>query len=1802
MPDTEDRLIAMFGGGSTGGAVASPASLPAEDRLINLFGMGMTDTEYVEKSQAAGLSVGRSAEEQADILRKRGLSDRQIQPIMQNYKLEHEYRNLGRFEGGKETIAGSMLHQAREHFIPFRSWVVNPEQGEHEATARFQQGAATDDDIKLLARARRKQEDEQKLHETVAGQVIAAARDAPAIMGEYMAGAGILAKTGILQANRVSTVGNVFAGSGRTALLTAAMPSMYMADARQKNMAAGRDPNDWRGLPSAGLHAFAQMMVLGKVFQQAGTPTGAGLVGGIKASAGAGLKGGVEMVLADSATHFADLFIPEAYKISSGEGTFEHLLKGDVSAAARKFAVDATTLAMFAGIHRMADGLSPPEAAVKAKEALDQVRNLPPEVIADVKADLKANPKDTRPLQDRLADAIVRVKQALLPELKTPEQVAADKGIQKTLESSPELAAMVEAKQAYARAAQEVGRRMPRLVTPEQLLVEQATGHFEGGKVAGKRAVEESTPAEMAPESPVARPGEEAAIVPDKAGIVEPAKPAEAVAEPVASQPPEAASPRSGQPRDIEVETRAESPEPNKARAVLETIVRDAPGIKKAEADAILSLMSGASSRAAAKGVSHQTVLDRADKAFRALQKQYPEAFGQHESAQELVRWMKSERRAAVPAVDPAQASAVSSKFDRPDLMEVQKLAADSLARNKTLTPEQKAGFQGEVNDAFGRMTQAGRDGISQNLKGMEFYATPTAAVEGGIKSMISRADPARRAMLEEELANVQSGKVKAAAMVDENGVLHIDGTAGLQKIGGRFGEAAELSAFELALHEFGHVLDGPNKVISGSQAWRDIHKRELGIQATLKNGGVSPLTDYAVKYPSEAFAELLRVANGGRVDLAVLEATLPESVAFVKNLGLWPESSVGKAAKANEVFNTRVGDPEAVAHIDMTVERPNPAVDLMKLPTVAEAKDRLWKAAEWINGSLTRQKNAIPGVTLDSKNILPRVQGNNWEQLKEIASDPQGVGRIPGFNWLFDPGRTDATPEGKVFVGHQALKETGKDVAAMWAVHDKVSDSLFGADPATGEYVRGNGTKGRMADDIEAEMKKPGSQEYMSAEQRAFVHDVWTPLYKDAVAMMKENGMTHWENDVGQRVKINESAYFPRTVIGKKGLDVEAGPSRGERLYESEAEGSGTTIYDPSAKSRIAKFIAGRYSAVANHYLATDAALKGKTPKQRYDEALSENDAVLKSLDAAGRKELETELWDRANHPLLGREAFVQASTAFRGKIYPKEIADKIEGMFKQESSDWLKKVEKFSAAAKGVTLGGDFSYAFIQLLPTMFRNPVKWAKAMREGVSSIFDPTRLSKYLTVPENAVAARDLSQLGSGVGQLRDFMSGLSKGEFASKIPVLGKLYESTGRAFGTAMDVARIELWKAWKPAAKPHEYRALAEAIDSMLLSGRMEGIGLSPRRVMSERLLMLAPSYYRGGLQLMATAFQRGVAGDLARQALGATMGGILISSVAAMKAMGLGDDEVEERLNPARGKFLKVPVDLGDKQKVEVGYGNILTSYVRLLGAGADHFGSDRPIDTGADGNPILRWMRGKAATSPRLMIDLWTGKDYLGERQQPQESLLKAFEPLAIQQILHGDHSVFEHGAFDPQAPARTNMADALISVFGLASYPGSDADKRMAVYQQESLNRFNKGFSDLTMHQQAAVIKAAKASPDMPPAKPATPEVMERAFALQQERSRAILNVMGKDAEKKLTALGETIPVPSASIHLNGVDVPLSRSVMQKYQESLAVEYKKVVERWDVSAMKGMGLEQRKKLIENQFRRATIQAKNKMIGG
>jgi hypothetical protein len=481
-----------------------------------------------------------------------------------------------------------------------------------------------------------------------------------------------------------------------------------------------------------------------------------------------------------------------------------------------------------------------------------------------------------------------------------------------------------------------------------------------------------------------------------------------------------------------------------------------------------------------------------------------------------------------------------------------------------------------------------------------------------------------------------------------------------------------------------------------------------------------------------------------------------------------------------------------------------------------------------------------------------------------------------------------------------------------------------------------------------------------------------------------------------------------------------------------------------------------------------------------------------------------------------------------------------------------------------------------------------VRWAKSTLNSYKALFDPEVMTKVLENPRKKALAEEWSQSGGSLLQLQDFLQGMEKGQFATRIPVYGRLLEATGRSYGVFLDLAKLELFDAWKKVTPQAEWPRLVETIENSLFMGRMEQIALNPHRAVGERLLTFAPSYYRGAGGLIATAFQKGVSGKLARQMLGSYAAASVLVPMAAYTAMGMDWDEIGQRLNPAKGKFLKVPVSLGDGQRIEIGIGNILTQLVRLAGQAYSYHSTDKPIDTGVEANPYLRFLRGRAAFLPGIAIELATGRDYFGKRITAKESLARHFAPFVFQSMFPRD-----------EAGYRQRLGDAAFTFFGLNAYPESEYQKNLNQIDQISRKVGGKPFSQLNISGRARAIAQFQRSPDYKKREP-SPTDMERIIHLNAERQSALQAKIGDTESEKLSRLGLRVPGYRGTLTYNKVNVPMTESERKRYEELLADAYRNSVARLNETALMRRPLVQREKLWSKRAEEIGIEVRKRMV--
>ncbi len=803
----------------------------------------------------------------------------------------------------------------------------------------------------------------------------------------------------------------------------------------------------------------------------------------------------------------------------------------------------------------------------------------------------------------------------------------------------------------------------------------------------------------------------------------------------------------------------------------------------------------------------------------------------------------------------------------------------------------------------------------------------------------------------------------------------------------------------------------------------------------------------------------------------------------------------------------------------------------------------------------LRKEKGTAPSgkdVVPDQSHPNPRLQPRDVS--KQIYATPRGAGRIPGVGRLIDP-RVGADEIQVALITREGEVKFGESVGELNRHTMPTPKTLIAGED--GKIPLADGTRDFPSDVAEREYKNPGSQK-LFPEQREWLKKQKVVL-DDNVAMTREEGVKKFVDADGNAIPLDE--YSPRLAIGKQDLPPPTargatGPgatpgSMKSRHYATEAEGYAAGVrYHPDMGVRLAKRIADGYKAAADYRLATDPVLQG------------EGFHKYKWLE---------------KHRTV-------AAPAFRMRIFPREIADRLDAWYGERIPQLGRNIDAANAVQKALQFSGDVSNFTVQLMPMMWRHPKQWWEAVKGGARAFVSEEFQSKYLSKPENQAAANALIQSGSSRGYV-DYMVGLKPGEILTKVPIAGKAFEAFGRLFTTSIDIAKIELWKKLAPQFQPQEYGDIAEYIDNAVGVGRMETIGIRPVRGLAERLVTLAPTYYRSQANLIGEAFQRGATGRQTRQMLGAMALGTAATAALLMKFYAkLDNDEIARRMNPQNGTFLKVPVTLSDGSKVEVGFGGMLLSLVRLAGDLSETSESDSPLNTGVHNNQILRWVRNHSSATVGLGMELFMGEEH--GRSPGDVGTLAAKRGLPVT----AQKAIFQEGT------AGQAVGNSLFSFLGLNSFDESKNAPYLRALE-DAAKKQGKSYKNMTIQEKARAIKVVERSGVK---KPEMNESQKRlAIAREADRRSALLKRMKATTRNVLEEFDYKVPGYSRTVNLMGVDVPIDDAQTKLYERILAEEYDRSVERWNVEALRSAAPAARTRIVKKSLEKARERATSRL---
>ena len=655
---------------------------------------------------------------------------------------------------------------------------------------------------------------------------------------------------------------------------------------------------------------------------------------------------------------------------------------------------------------------------------------------------------------------------------------------------------------------------------------------------------------------------------------------------------------------------------------------------------------------------------------------------------------------------------------------------------------------------------------------------------------------------------------------------------------------------------------------------------------------------------------------------------------------------------------------------------------------------------------------------------------------------------------------------------------------------------------------------------------------------------------------------------------------YFPRIVT--KHPSYEDGGQRGggkfgtkqffqkQRAFKTEQEGWQKGYeYETDVEARLVKGVERLYRAMADQRLATDEDLNARSYKQ-----------VLRDLRATYAAELAAGTMTMGDVRRIAKGVAHRGmvySPAFWNKIFDPKTADMLNREFRAEQSQIRQKIVTVGNLLKSLKLGFDLGVGFIQMLPTLYRNPGIWGKAQWHSLQALTSPEPFAEYVRQNEEAVS--QMAQLGSSVGRLNEMIAGQAKGEPLTRVPLIGPVAKAFGRQFQTALDVAKIELWKAWRDVTPESEWSKLIQAIESQLLTARMESSMVPHSRAMTERALLLSSSYYRGAVNLVGAMLEKGVSGRLARQAMTSFALGTTATFYAVAKALDMDDDEIEKRFNPTNPNFLMWSVKFGDHY-TNVGIGGVFRSWLRMLGK-TTATSIEHPENWGSlssEKNPMVAWYRGHASPGVGTAWDLFSGRDFLGRETGVKEAL-KGAGPLWMQGNREG---------------AKPTPSEVAASFFGMQTTPESYSSTRERLVKREA----GKPLGELSVAERRKALKAVE--PELDKLKGDKKRMAEQATKADFQRKADLASELPRDVTKWLESNQLDLPGYKPSFVKGGQTITLTQEEQDKLQAAVAERYEFFIRRLMTNEnWSRLTQERKEKMLADRLEQARKQALTKV---
>lgn len=848
--------------------------------------------------------------------------------------------------------------------------------------------------------------------------------------------------------------------------------------------------------------------------------------------------------------------------------------------------------------------------------------------------------------------------------------------------------------------------------------------------------------------------------------------------------------------------------------------------------------------------------------------------------------------------------------------------------------------------------------------------------------------------------------------------------------------------------------------------------------------------------------------------------------------------------------------------------------ISLLK-PAAEKAQEVGKKLGEYFKGAADK---ALPALNFDTKSPLPDLQPK--EIANKIWSQPFASEKMPVLGRLLGGKARIRTPQDEAIatwyaerhgVGPAIASNVGEQIRGQITSAFKVSEN---GDLNVGR-TEGPKQSLKMSDVFETLRKNPSAYKLTPGQAQVF-NKIIEPLTKRITQLAQKYDLIDEMVDESGDFK----PYFPRIVTEHPKVQPEKGTSAFQkRAFSTEKEGWERGYkYETNPEKRLVSGVERLYRAIANQRLAKDPILGAKSEGQVKAEI---QEAFAEEL---GSGEMSQAKIDRIAEGIRTKGQVMQPILI--RKIFDPEVAKTLNREFAAEQSNVMKAIADTNSLLKATQLGFDLGVGQIQMLPMLYNNPKIWAQAQFKSLQSMASPKFFSEYAR--QNKEVISELAQMGSGVGRLQEMMAGLGEGQLLSKVPVVGPVGEAFGRQFQTALDVAKVEMWKALRETAPKSEWPKLVRGIETSLLSGRMESAMVPHGRALLERIALLAPSYYRGAVDSIAGLAEQGAGGKVIRQTMGRFILGGLLTYYAAAKMAGMKDDEIKKRLDPTRSDYLNVAVKQDDGSVVNVGFGGIHRSLLRLAAntvkTSVEHPENWKSLS--AEKNPLSRWYRGHAGPTVALTWEGVTGKDFLGRNSDIASMGTRAI-PLIAQQ------------AIPQKGEAKAKPIEYVASALGMTATPESYTSRRNRVETEISQQKTGKDFSELSLGQRRGVEKETNKKLAGVPTGLTEERSQELAMKKSNERLENVRKGLREDTQKWIEEGGVKLRNYETSKELGKITVHLTKEETDFLHKQIVEEYQKVFDRLQSNArINALPTSDKQRYVDVNLENARARAWNK----